>query len=661
MGEFNRKIDVFLLVFLVLANQLFIFRDLQIVPNAQATDAPEPLDLVNTVNWFESADTIYAGMMCGKATIRDMIDCISRMTSWQEVIRWTARCKKFGSVAENRTKIQWALDNATMVSGMPATSYGYGNDYYSTYDGELIAGFNYSAKYSYAQAKWNATTAFNNFESAFNNTSTNHHASQVGGLEDSGWYGMGFLDYCNSTYIAGSKRCYDECAETMRTFLLFYQYGIEKTRALVDAEVIWNYLNVNYWDSTTAHFSYNADPVSGADNRYECEAGGFLEVVALLKYFDPNVGNMNRLTTDMQTRFLAQKWNSPQWTFTQNDQYTYYKAVNHEYTSNNESRLKNTVMAWAALLGIYRFLDSASRRNITDMLVGYSNLAPAWKLLRSSDTSLFDVASNEFRWTSDAVSSNVATAYGVVLSFLQCLVPINASLAVPIEELHYEYMLNLLDPELFSVSLNTRTVTISIFSGGTVEFILNGTAYHNFSQNGTYQIAFNPDWSSINSTTRISNLPSRLYLGNVAFDTMPPTYDNNTLRASNALSGSLCVFSCRWQDDVGLSGFVFEHNNTGTLKNETWVPFDSIELGNQWSNASLTLNGTGNVVIQWKFYVNDTSNNWNIAVPPQYLTIMAGGISMTSIISVAILIGGTIIAFIFYRRKRKSPRALLSV
>jgi hypothetical protein len=640
MGEFKRQIEVFLLLCLVFASQLAIFKSLQFIPPARAVDAPEPLDLVNTVNWFESADTIYAGMICGKTNIYDMVDCINRMTSWQDVLRWTVSCKKFGSVAENQTKIQWALDHAKMVNGLPYSGNTPSGDGFSTYDGDLLYGYYYSEIYNHNTTTWNPTTAFNNFESAFNVTH---------GMAGYNQPRHGFSDYIsnNETYTGNNDRYYDEEAQTMRCFLIFYSFGINASNALSDAETIWNYLNANYW--TGDHFSYNP-----SDAKFECEAGGFLQIIALLKYYDPNVGNISRLITDEQTRFLDQKWLSPQWTAYQ--PYNQAHVVVHEHTNNPQTRLANTLMSWAAIFGIYDFLDSTSRRDITDMLVGYSNLAPAWKLLRSTNASLFDAASNQFRWSSNAASSNVATAYGVVLSFLQCLVPINASLAIPLEELHYEYMLNWLDPELFSFSLDTRTVTISIFSEGTVEFIFNGTVYHNFCRNGTYQITFNPDWSSINATTRMGDLPSRLYLENVAFDTTPPTYADSTLGTSNALSGSLCDFSCRWQDNVGLSGFIFENNNTGTLKNETWVSFASLGLGNQWSNVSLTLNNTANVVIQWKFYVNDTSNNWNATIPPQYLTIIGRGNSMTTVIFVTTLTGGTLLAFVLYRKRRKKPK-----
>jgi hypothetical protein len=87
----------------------------------------------------------------------------------------------------------------------------------------------------------------------------------------------------------------------------------------------------------------------------------------------------------------------------------------------------------------------------------------------------------------------------------------------------------MLDYQLFNISLSSRTVTISIFKSGTIEFIFNGTTYLSFSKNGTYHIVFNPDWSSINSTTRISDLPTnRLYVADVAFDNAPAMIEGGT-------------------------------------------------------------------------------------------------------------------------------------
>jgi hypothetical protein len=614
MEEFTMRISVFLLACLLSISQICVSDPLQSVPQIQAfviESIPEPLNLVNTVNWTESVDTIYAGLMYGKTNISDMVSCINNMTNWQDVLRWTARCRKFGSIVENEGKIKWALDTVVMLSdGSLPSSIGSNtsSDFYSVYDGEFMYGYYYANLYSYDLSKWNVTLAYDNFKQAYVNT------------------GHGFLEYYNTACtLSITDRYYDEEAQSMRVFLLFYQLG-NISSALWDAETVWTYLNNHYW--TSDFYSYTQRSME-----WECEFGGFLQLASWLSETDRSVSDMSRLVKDIVNRFLTQRWDSPQWNGT-------YVCVHA--STNNQTRLENTIMSWTALFSINNLYDYTTQQCLIDLLSGHSGLDPAWKLLRSSNASLFDTSSEQFRWHSNSAPSNLATAYGCLLSFLLCIVPINATLAVPIEELHYQYIYNMLDYQLFNISLTSRTVTISIFKSGTIEFIFNGTTYQSFPKNGTYQIVFNPDWSSINSTTRISDLPTnRLYVADVAFDNEAPMYDSNAIEADSKLAGSICNFSCQWHDDVGLSGFIFEHNNTGTLENETWLSFDSLELGNSWSYASLTLNDTANTVIEWRFYANDTSNNWNGTMSPQYLTVkpVVHDVAVTNVVPAKAVIG----------------------
>jgi len=88
-------------------------------------------------------------------------------------------------------------------------------------------------------------------------------------------------------------------------------------------------------------------------------------------------------------------------------------------------------------------------------------------------------------------------------------------------------------------------------------------------------------------------------------DTTPPTYSN--LGTNTTLAGQPCQFSCKWTDNVGLSGFIFGTNNTGLWINETWTALS----GNPaWSNVTKTLNSTVGIYIAYRFWANDTSNNW---------------------------------------------------
>ena len=146
--------------------------------------------------------------------------------------------------------------------------------------------------------------------------------------------------------------------------------------------------------------------------------------------------------------------------------------------------------------------------------------------------------------------------------------------------------------------------------------------YDSVSDKGCQKSATYNDWPDpLTGITTTDNKNSIYctYTAGGGGDTTPPTYDANTLGTNTTAAGQPCLFHCNWSDDTGLSGFILEHNNTGVLTNETWTSFDSLGTGNTWSNITLTLNNTVGVVIQWRIYANDTSNNWNVT-DIQYLT-----------------------------------------
>ncbi len=89
-------------------------------------------------------------------------------------------------------------------------------------------------------------------------------------------------------------------------------------------------------------------------------------------------------------------------------------------------------------------------------------------------------------------------------------------------------------------------------------------------------------------------------------DTTPPVWSN--AGTNNTLAEQPTLFYVKWTDNVGLSGYIFGTNNTGTWTNDTWTPMSGIT---NWSNITKILNSTSGSVIQWTVWANDTSNNWN--------------------------------------------------
>ena len=163
-------------------------------------------------------------------------------------------------------------------------------------------------------------------------------------------------------------RYYDECGETIDCFLDFFSLGIPT--ALNDAMATWLWTNSNLWSGTNYNYALNWPG-------YECEAGGFLQIALKLLSDNSSMPDTSNLLCDIENRFLAEQFSSPQWLD---------GVVCHMAANNPQLRLENTVMAWAAILGSYGELTSIYQIDVQDMLMGTGGTAtPAWQqLLQSS-------------------------------------------------------------------------------------------------------------------------------------------------------------------------------------------------------------------------------------------------------------------------------------
>ena len=89
-------------------------------------------------------------------------------------------------------------------------------------------------------------------------------------------------------------------------------------------------------------------------------------------------------------------------------------------------------------------------------------------------------------------------------------------------------------------------------------------------------------------------------------DIKPPTYSNTG--HNSTMAGKPALLYSLWQDNSGLSGFIFATNNTGSWVNNTWTGLSGSPA---WANVSMVLNNRGQVTVGYRWYANDTSNNWN--------------------------------------------------
>jgi hypothetical protein len=172
----------------------------------------------------------------------------------------------------------------------------------------------------------------------------------------------------------------------------------------------------------------------------------------------------------------------------------------------------------------------------------------------------------------------------------------------------------------------------------------SGLSGHIFSTNNTgtwvndtwVGMSSNPAWANVTKTlssTGILVIGYRWYcndtsnnwgntgtftLTTVSGDIKPPTYSN--IQVNTTVASNPCQFSSYWQDESGLSGFIFSTNNTGTWVNDTYTGFVGLT---GWANVTKTLNGTVGNVIGYRWYCNDTSNNWNYTQIQTFTTTVA--------------------------------------
>lgn len=87
-----------------------------------------------------------------------------------------------------------------------------------------------------------------------------------------------------------------------------------------------------------------------------------------------------------------------------------------------------------------------------------------------------------------------------------------------------------------------------------------------------------------------------------------PWFSNDA--ANSTIVGGPCNFTLDIQDPVQISSYIFSTNNTGEWINSTAVAVGSASIEG-W-NVTI-LNSTPGTLVQWKFYANDSSDNWNVS------------------------------------------------
>ena len=296
--------------------------------------------LIHNTNFTADLNSAYMGLSFNTVSIQtfqSMIDSLPN-SDWSTILYWYAVIDKYNVV--NETTICRALDAATMLSnGLPAeTTDLFSNPCFQVYDRYLIYGYYWANEFQYDQGKWNLTKAFNSYDAAINYSQAQYGKPPL-------WI------YGDGTAEPYSGRYYDETGESLDGYLEFYKFGI--TIALQRAENLWEFENSYYWNGE--YYGY-----TGANGLYECEAGGFEQIIWKLYDYDPTIPDVQNLLTDINSRYLDNLWNSPQWN----------SYVDQHANSNPQRRLENTQMTWQSLMGTYSLLPQYSQTEINELLNG---------------------------------------------------------------------------------------------------------------------------------------------------------------------------------------------------------------------------------------------------------------------------------------------------
>jgi len=184
-------------------------------------------------------------------------------------------------------------------------------------------------------------------------------------------------------------------------------------------------------------------------------------------------------------------------------------------------------------------------------------------------------------------------------------VPINTAVKINASVTDDEGDLSIVELEVITPSAVSYNVTPT----------KNGNEYHNsttiLSATGTWQFRFHANDTSNNRPTPVFAEDGAGTLNitvDSGADTAFPQWDNATINETAVYNNTYITFNTSWTDNQGLSSYIFEINQSGTPVNSTAALFSG--QANTSINTSLILARPG-IVVYWRFYANDTSNNTN--------------------------------------------------
>jgi len=272
-------------------------------------------------------------------------------------------------------------------------------------------------------------------------------------------------------------------AQTLDCFVKLKAQGI--SGSIEYAVKAWDWVNQNLWQTDHYKDRTTANVLSGALN---------FHLIVLRLNAETKIGNFERILTDIDTKLLADRWNSPLW-----NNY----AIVMSYPDDRTPSLVYSLSAFIMLHTIYPLLTTDMKTAFASML---SASTRAWEGLINY-SGLYDAETGKFKLTPPHSVTDSATALGCILLLLQGIIPDTGCLAIPlIEDYNYDSLLMLM-PKLLNLNISERKLTIPVFSGAIGFQFGEKLVSYEFASDGVWRVTFSSDWNRIVTVERIGNLP----------------------------------------------------------------------------------------------------------------------------------------------------------
>jgi hypothetical protein len=423
------------------------------------------------------------------------------------------------SSAVSDTTVDSYLSSATMLGYLPSIYSGW--CYYDRYTADA-----YDWAPSSLASKWNKAAAGQQIVSIVG-TDVNGPNTGIGYSATQAW----------RPYY----RYYDDTATTIEWLL---QLG--GTSYMSTCDLIWNFQQSYFWNGQ--YYGYSGQ--SGMETEvgpFAIIEGRYLATKGELSTYG------SRIVSDLNQKLLINGYSSPLWN---------HYSLNH-VPAYDERRLENAVDAWAAMQAWYPLMTPAMQATFQTMgAVGWKGILDV-----SGD---FDSSSNMFRvWGYPVGTDMAATGDGLMLLFLNGIVPKTGSLAVPLNDERYEDTVGWSPAEMFRFNYGSRSIEIPV-NAGEIDFIFgSGTASYNFPSTGVYTVQFSSDWNTVTSASMVGSLdPQFKYISGGSGPPPPPPQGHGSIQVTGTNNGQAVSFQT-WYDSTSqvfspTTGYAFSNVPLGS-------------------------------------------------------------------------------------------------